>query len=175
MPSRLWPDECPLDFVSQLPVGGVGDAAAWPVQCFAECPRAGTGEVVSDPAVVVDRCALAVTFRNDPRVPAIYRDIDLDGSVERIEVGTSGNSSAAMYVFREAENGFVYLGLLNAHPSFRVNRDAAGVPTIEYVLRFGADDLRLQRIQYIQGEFQSVGSEQISADSLDDAEGFPDE
>jgi len=59
-------------------------------------------------------------------------------------------------VFRHAESGFEYLGSLNAHPSFVVTLDSEGVPTIEYLHRFGADDVQLKRIQYVDGRFLEV-------------------
>jgi hypothetical protein len=158
-----------------LPEGRVEDPSIWPVQCFWECPTFGTLEIVSDPAVVVDRCTVAGIFRKESRSDTIYSDIDLDGSPERIEIGFRGNASAPMYVFREIDGGYEYLGQFSAHPSFTVRRDSSGVPTIQYIHRFGVDDLWLRRIQYIGNEFVTVSTQQVSADSTPDAESISDE
>jgi hypothetical protein len=87
-----------------------------------------------------------------------YRDIDLDGAPERLEIRGTGNASKQIYVFRQTEGGFEYLGRLDAHPSFVVSLDARGVPTIEYQHRFGADDVQSKRIQYIDGTFLEVAT-----------------
>ena len=87
-----------------------------------------------------------------------YRDIDLDGTPERLEIRGTGNASKQIYVFRRTESGFEYMGELNAHPSFVVFLDARGVPTIEYQHRFGADDVQTKHVQYIDGSFLEVAS-----------------
>ena len=89
-----------------------------------------------------------------------YRDLDLDGNEELLEIRGVGNASKQIYVFRPTESGFEYLGELNAHPSFTVSLDDRGIPTIEYEHRFGADDVKLKRIQYIDGVFIEVDADQ---------------
>jgi hypothetical protein len=86
----------------------------------------------------------------------VYRDIDLDGTEERLEIRGTGNAAKQIYVFKEAGRGFEYLGRLNAHPSFTVTVDANGTPTIEYLHRFGADEVELKRIQYVNYHFVEV-------------------
>lgn len=89
-----------------------------------------------------------------------YRDVDVDGNEELLEVRGVGNASKQIYVFRPTESGFEYLGELNAHPTFAVSLDNRGIPTIEYGHRFGEDDVQLKRIQYIDGVFAEVGADQ---------------
>jgi hypothetical protein len=93
------------------------------------------------------------------------RDINLDGTLERLEIRGTGNSAKQIYVFRRVGAAFEYLGRLDAHPSFVVEADTHGVPTIMYVHRFGVDDLRPKRIQYIDGRFVDVTEETTAAPS----------
>lgn len=126
-----------------------------------ECPLEATFEIVEDPAHWADQCFLAFNTRLPDRsivgeAETEYRDIDLDGVDERLEIRGPGNASRSIYIFEQGEDGFRYIGTLRAHPSFVVVPDANGVPTIEYSHRVGVDDIRLVRIQYIEGRFVDV-------------------
>jgi hypothetical protein len=95
----------------------------------------------------------------------LMRDVDLDGVDERLESRGTGNSVKQIYVFRVTGRGLVYLGELNAHPSFTVARDAAGTPTISYIYRSGVDDLSIVRIQYRDDMFVEIGRERVRPDA----------
>lgn len=134
-----------------------------------ECPERGNFEVIVNPASWSDQCFAAVNGRIPQHGPAgetdsTMRDIDLDGIEERLEIRGVGNAIKQIYVFRAAERGFLYLGTLDAHPSFTVAPDAAGKPTISYIYRAGADDLSLKRIQYRDGRFVEISSEKVRPD-----------
>ncbi|MEM6543272.1 MAG: hypothetical protein AAF680_00110 [Pseudomonadota bacterium] len=130
-----------------------------------ECPRQATAGVIENPSSWADRCFMAVNGRL-PEADATgesssdYRDVDVDGNEELLEVRGVGNASKQIYVFRPTESGFEYLGELNAHPTFAVSLDNRGIPTIEYGHRFGEDDVQLKRIQYIDVVFAEVGADQ---------------
>ncbi len=135
-----------------------------------ECPPQGTLEIVESPAEWADQCFAAINGRNpDPHFigesTSLTRDIDLDGVDERLESRGTGNSVKQIYAFRVAERGFVYLGELNAHPSFTVSRDAAGTPTISYIYRSGVENLSLVRIQYRDRKFVQISSESVRTDA----------
>lgn len=137
-----------------------------------ECPRRGTLEVVQDPAAWADQCFVALYTRLPQKGPVgesatEVRDIDLDGVGERLEIRGMGNASKSIYVFKVVGRDLVYLGEFGAHPSFAVALDAAGIPTITYVHRYGVDDLRLTRIQYRDGLFVEIGSEKYIAPTAD--------
>ena len=124
-----------------------------------ECPARGSMEIVESPKDWADQCFRAVTGRlpsYSSEANSEDRDVDLDGSLERLEIRGTGNASKQIYVFRRSEAGFQYLGKLTAHPSFEVVPDENGKATIIYEHRFGADDIREQRIQYIGNEFVLV-------------------
>ena len=130
-----------------------------------ECPRRATTGVIEDPSSWADRCFMTVNGRlpeadNIGESRSDYRDLDLDGNEELLEIRGVGNASKQIYVFRPTESGFEYLGELNAHPSFTVSLDNRDIPTIEYGHRFGVDDVQLKRIQYIDGEFVEVDADQ---------------
>lgn len=134
----------------------------WAVaQQFAlQCPVEATTGLIEDPASWADQCFAAA----NGRLPApaqgetamAMRDINLDGSPEHLEVRGTGQAAKQIYVFSPTEDGYEYLGRLDAHPSFTVQLDADGVPTIEYQHRFGADDVQLKRIQYVRFRFVEV-------------------
>lgn len=124
-----------------------------------ECPTRGSMEIVENPNVWADQCFQAVTGRlpsYSGEASSEDRDVDLDGSLERLEIRGTGNASKQIYVFSRLEAGFQYMGELTAHPSFDVIPDENGKATIVYVHRFGADDIREQRLQYIGNEFVLV-------------------
>ena len=131
-----------------------------------ECPKRGTLEAVADPAAWADQCFAAVNGRT-PRSGAIAetasetRDVDLDGVGERLEIRGTGNAVKQIYVFRSTAQGLVYLGELQAHPSFTVEADGKGVPTISYLHRFGSDHVELKRIQYRDNEYVEISSERV--------------
>jgi hypothetical protein len=134
---------------------------AYAQQFSPECPREAITELIQEPRVWADRCFMAVNGRppdsaNIGEADSDTRDIDLDGNPEHLEIRGTGNASKQIYVFRQVQAGFEYLGRLDAHPSFIVELDANGVPTIEYEHRFGADDIQSKRIQYIEGRFVEV-------------------
>ena len=136
-----------------------------------ECPREATEGLIEDPSAWADRCFMAVNgrppdTRNVGETDSVSRDLDLDGTPERLEIRGTGNASKSIYVFRQGDAGFEYLGRLDAHPSFTVRLDADGVPTIEYLHRFGVDDVRLKHIQYIDGRFIDVSGTALDVDSL---------
>lgn len=59
-------------------------------------------------------------------------------------------------VFRSTAEGYRNRGPLNAHPTFTVQPDASGIPTIKYGHRVGADDIQVKRIQYVRNRFIEV-------------------
>ncbi len=138
-------------------------------QPASECPERGTFEVTVNPASWSDQCFAAVNGRIPQFGPvgetdSELRDIDLDGVDERLEIRGVGNAIKQIYVFRATERGFLYLGALDAHPSFTVAPDASGTPTLSYIYRAGADDLSLRRIQYRDGRFVEISSEKVRPD-----------
>ena len=131
-----------------------------------ECPRRGTLEVVENPSDWADQCFAAFTGRMpEPgdvgETDSVMRDLDLDGVAVRLEIRGTGNSVKQIYVFKATTSGFIYLGVLDAHPSFAVARDGAGTPTISYVYRAGVDHQELKRIQYRDSEYVEISSERI--------------
>ncbi|MEX0737754.1 MAG: hypothetical protein WD071_00270 [Pseudohongiella sp.] len=127
-----------------------------------ECPAEGTMERLDSPSAWADQCFKAVTGRLpscSDETGTDNRDLDLDGTLELLEIRGTGNSSKQIYVFRQSESGFFYMGELTAHPSFTVSRDKNGEATIIYKHRFGTDYIEEQRIQYIDNKFVRVGSE----------------
>lgn len=154
----------------QIAVAATFCLAGWPMHALepqfpAECPRRGTLEVLEHPAAWADQCFAALNGRM-PRLDHVgetssaMRDINLDGADERLEIRGVGNSAKSIYVFEVIQAGYVYLGLLEAHPSFTVAPDSEGTPTISYVHRAGVGDVTVKRIQYRDGTFAEVSSEQ---------------
>jgi hypothetical protein len=135
-----------------------------------ECPRRGTLEIVADPAAWSDQC-FAATNGRAPRpgvmgeTASATRDIDLDGVDEHLEIRGVGNAIKQIFVFRASERGFLYLGELNANRAFTVAPDPAGIPTISYIYRAGAEDLSLRRVQYRDGLFVEISSEEALPDA----------
>ncbi len=131
-----------------------------------QCPKRGTLEPVANPAARADQCFAAVTGRT-PRSGAIAetdsetRDVDLDGVGEHLAIRGTGNAVKQIYVFRSTTGGLIYLGELEAHPSFTVELDASGVPTISYFHRFGSDRVERKRIQYRDDEYVEISTEKI--------------
>jgi hypothetical protein len=131
-----------------------------------ECPRRGTLLPVADPAAWADQCFAAVNGRA-PRTgvvgetASVMRDVDLDGVSERLEIRGTGNAMKQIYVFRPTARGLIYLGELDAHPSFTVEADAEGVATIAYLYRLGENQVELKRIQYRDGEYVEISSESV--------------
>lgn len=135
------------------------NASAAEVRFPPECPTRGTMEIVESPKNFADQCFLAVTGRlpsNDGEADSVDRDMDLDGSLEHLEIRGAGNASRQIYVFRRSEDKFQYAGELIAHPSFEVVPDEDGKAAIIYWHRFGADDIQERKIQYIDNEFVLV-------------------
>ena len=153
---------CAVCCLVALPIGAQSQRAS-------ECPRQATLEVIVNPASWSDQCFAAVNGRmpqsNRGETDSAVRDIDLDGVDERLEIRGVGNAIKQIYVFRPAERGYLYLGALDAHPSFTVAPDAAGAPTISYLYRAGSEDLSLKRIQYRDGRFVEVSSEKVRPDA----------
>ena len=127
-----------------------------------ECPKEGTGENVSDPHAWANRCFKAVNGR-DPNPDVIgesttlYRDIDLDGENERLEVTGVGNSFKQIYVFKISGKQNHYMGELNANLSLKAVEEN-GKPVIEFIYRMGVDHLELVRMQYVDNAFIRVSS-----------------
>ena len=94
-----------------------------------ECPDEGTGEAVTDTSAWADKCFSAVNGRM-PTYPAesstLLRDLDLDGTPERLEARGTGNASKTIYVFRQSAGGNVYLGSFDASLTFEVSRAGPG-------------------------------------------------
>jgi len=134
-----------------------------------ECPRQATLEVIVNPASWSDRCFASVNdrmpLRGHGETDSATRDVDLDAVDERLEIRGVGNAIKQIYVFRPAAGGYLYLGTLDAHPSFTVAPDADGAPTISYLYRAGIEDLSLKRIQYRGGRFVEVSSEKVRHDA----------
>jgi hypothetical protein len=123
-----------------------------------ECPRAGSMEIIDNPSQWADQCFKAVNGRLPSsaslgETSSEDRDIDLDGTLEHLEIRGTGNAMKQIYVFSESDMGFIYLGVLNAQPSFDVMTDLDGKATITYIHRFGADHSEERRIRYIGNEF----------------------
>ena len=80
-----------------------------------ECPKQAIEGVIEDPGSWADRCFMAVNGRL-PNAEQIgesdsdYRDLDLDGDEELLEIRGVGNARKQIYVFRPTESGFEYLG-----------------------------------------------------------------
>jgi hypothetical protein len=131
-----------------------------------QCPKRGTLEVVANPAAWANQCFAAVNGRT-PRsgsiaeTESVTRDVDLDGIGERLEIRGTGNAMKQIYVFGSTAQGLIYLGELDAHPSFTVEADAEGVATISYLHRFGSDRIELKRIQYRDNEYVEISSEKV--------------
>lgn len=84
----------------------------------------------------------------------MYRDIDLDGTAELLEIRGVGNRLKQIYVFRQSENAFKYMGQLNAHPEFYVARDSTNKVMLLNIHSLGINEAYLQSIEYIDGEFK---------------------
>ena len=131
-----------------------------------ECPKRGALQPVEDPVAWADQCFAAATGRvpgagSTAETDSVMRDVDLDGVNEQLEIRGTGNAIKQIYVFRPTARGLIYLGKLDAHPSFTVEADAEGVATIAYLHRFGADHVELKRIQYRESEYVEISSESV--------------
>jgi hypothetical protein len=131
-----------------------------------ECPKRGTLQPVADPAAWADQCFAAVTGRAPQagvmaETDSVMRDVDLDGVNERLEIRGTGNAMKQIYVFRPTARGLIYLGELDAHPSFTVEADPEGIATIAYLHRLGANHVELKRIQYRDNEYVEISSESV--------------
>ena len=129
-----------------------------------ECPRKGNLEIIESPSNWADQCFKAINGRlpslaNPGETDLAYRDIDLDGVAERLEIRGTGNAMKQIYVFKTSAEGFLYVGELNAHPRFEVITDREGKPLLKYIHRFGVDDLREQQIRYQNGEFIVINAQ----------------
>ena len=127
-----------------------------------ECPSAGTMEIVADPGTWADRCFQATSGRppsNSHETSTLRRDIDLDGTLELLEVRGVGMALKQIFVFSQSEDGFRYIGELHAHPSFRVVPGPDKKATILNRYRSGAANVFLQEIQYIDGRFTLIKQE----------------
>jgi hypothetical protein len=134
-----------------------------------ECPRQAISEAIVNPVSWSDQCFVAVNGRMPQpgrgETDSVMRDIDLDGVDELLEIRGVGAAIKQIYVFRPAARGYLYRGVIDAHPSFTVAPDAAGAPTISYLYRAGIGDLSLKRIQYRDGRFVEISSEKVRADA----------
>jgi hypothetical protein len=126
-----------------------------------ECPTKGSLEVVDDPVKWADTCFQAVNGRlplsqASGETASMYRDLNLDGVDEHLEVRGVGNKLKQIYVFQKLADSFRYMGRLNAHPEFYVARDRNNRLVILNVYRAGANKVYLQQIEYMDGEFSLV-------------------
>lgn len=129
-----------------------------------ECPVRATFEIVDDPSKWADTCFQAANGRlpsseASGETGSIYRDLNLDGTDERLELRGVGNKLKQIYVFDRADRGFRYIGRLNAAPNFYVARDESNRLVILNIYRAGANEVYLQQIQYQDGEFAVVQQE----------------
>ncbi len=123
-----------------------------------ECPAKGNMETVQNPSDWADQCFKAINGRLPEsqtlaETASSNRDVDLDGVPERLEIRGTGNKLKQIYVFRVSSADFRYMGMLTAHPEFFVARDAENNLMILNIYRAGVDDIFLQRIHYVDGEF----------------------
>jgi hypothetical protein len=101
-------------------------------------------EVVDDPVKWADSCFQAVNGRlpssqSSGETDSMYRDLNLDGVEEHLEIRGVGNKLKQIYVFQKAGASFRYMGRLNAHPEFFVARDSSNHLVILNVYRAGAN------------------------------------
>jgi hypothetical protein len=127
----------------------------------AECPSKATYEIVDDPGAWADQCFRAM----NGRLPSPYnvgesqttaRDLNSDGKLEHLEVRGTGNKLKQIYVFDETPDGYIYAGLLTASIDFEVVDEGQGLVVLTNLYRVGDSDVRLQRIEYHDGEFVVV-------------------
>jgi hypothetical protein len=123
-----------------------------------ECPGKGTMEAVDNPSEWADQCFKAVNGRlpsaNNPgEIDSIDRDIDLDGTLERLEIRGVGNKLKQIYVFQNSNRIFKYMGVLIAHPEFFVAKDQDNQTVLLNIYRSGVGMVYFQRIQYVEREF----------------------
>lgn len=141
-------------------------ATEYPIGFGDECPSKGTLETVADTDEWADSCFSRTTGRKPNKKQResdrLFRDMDLDGTEELLEVRGTSDSSKTIYVFRSTTDGFAYLGALQAHPSFQIDRSADGVIEYIYFHVTGLNEGQLKRIRYIDREFITVSEEQAS-------------
>ncbi|MDH3336843.1 MAG: hypothetical protein OER22_01715 [Gammaproteobacteria bacterium] len=141
-------------------------AAEYPIGFGDECPSKGTLDAVGDTDEWADSCFSRTTGRRSAKdhgeSDRLFRDMDLDGTEELLEVRGSGNSSKTIYVLRSTTEGFIYLGALQAHPNFQIDRAADG--SIEYIYfhGFGLNEGLLKKIRYVDDEFITVSEKPVS-------------
>lgn len=127
----------------------------------ADCPETGTFEVVEDTTFWTDRCYAALSGHlpvggDVGDAETLDRDIDRDGTPERLEVRGSSDIDKLIWVFRRSPAGFRYAGRLSATPSFYVAWDSDDQLIILNVRRMGVDDVWLEHIRYADGRFEVV-------------------
>lgn len=125
-----------------------------------ECPLKGNGEIIQEPERWADNCFQAINGRapeeNFGESMTIYKDINLDGVNERLEIRGTGNSIKQIYIFSITKNNYRYMGELNAHPQFKVKLNLKREPVILNTYRAGSGDIYTQEIQYKENEFSVV-------------------
>ncbi|MDM3870717.1 hypothetical protein QSV34_05060 [Porticoccus sp. W117] len=116
--------------------------------------------VIEDTSKWADVCFRAVNGRDPNRdlgeAKTIYRDVDLDGVREKLEIRGTGNRLKQIYVFKLAESGYLYTGCLPAHPSFFVAKNMNDEVLILNVFSMGSGHIELQEIKYIDNEYKIV-------------------
>ena len=141
-------------------------ATEYPIGFGDECPTKGTLEVVSDTDEWADSCFSRTTGRKPIKEQReserMFRDMDLHGTEELLEVRGTGNSSKTIYVFHSTTEGFVYLGALQAHPEFQIDREADGAIEYIYFHGIGLNEGLLKTIRYIDNEYVTTHEEEAS-------------
>ena len=114
-------------------------------------------EVVDDPIKWADRCFEAINMRQ-PNTEIVgekrsmYRDLDLDGIEERLEIRGTGKQKQ-IYTFRVHGQSYSYTGVIIAHPSFFIARDENNDLVLLNIYRAGFGEVYLQYIQFKDDEF----------------------
>lgn len=149
-------------FVLALIFGGSNAEPYFPP----ECPSEGTMEVTRDPSAWADKCFQATNGRlpshqHRGETVSLSRDIDLDGIPELLEVRGVGNKIKQIYVFRNSDEGYKYLGKLNAHPEFFVGFNSENELIILNFYRAGVNEVYRQQIQYIDRSFIMTRNERM--------------
>lgn len=144
----------------------LAEATEHPIGYGDECPSKGTLDLVADAAAWADSCFSRTTGRrpeeSEGESDRQFRDMDLDGTEELLEIRGTGNRSKAIYVFRNTADGFVYLGTLHANPAFEIERTDDSEIEYTYTHLQGLKDGVVKTIRYINNEFVTVSEESVS-------------
>jgi len=128
-----------------------------------ECPTKAIPNVIEDTKIWADNCFKAITGRYPgPKwkgeSSTLWRDIDLDGIPEILEIRGTGQKVKSIYVFKPSKLGFKYLGKLRVSPAFYVAKNKHGNTVIVDLHRLGDKDYVLVEIQYLDDEFQVISN-----------------